>query len=200
MGTWLVLIYKVPAEPTRLRAGVWRKLKAAGAIYLQNGVAALPADGGNERVLRGIVHEIAAMQGTGYLLEGSPLGDGRDLLAAFMAARDAEYEEVLGRCRDFHTELARERGAGNHTFAELEENEDDLAKLEAWLARIRRRDSFGAPKRAEAEAAMAACRADLESFAGAVYQYADHGSAAGQAWDAADDQPASRDVRPTVRE
>src|SRR5215210_8900163 len=41
---WFVLIYKLPAEPTRLRASVWRKLKAAGAVYLQNGVAALPED------------------------------------------------------------------------------------------------------------------------------------------------------------
>ncbi|MCW2942968.1 MAG: ChrB protein, partial [Actinomycetia bacterium] len=39
---WLVLVYKVPAEPTRLRAGVWRKIKGLGAIYLQNSVAALP--------------------------------------------------------------------------------------------------------------------------------------------------------------
>jgi hypothetical protein len=34
---WFVLVYKLPPEPTRLRASVWRKLKAAGAVYLQNG-------------------------------------------------------------------------------------------------------------------------------------------------------------------
>ncbi|MDQ1548465.1 MAG: hypothetical protein QOD27_123, partial [Microbacteriaceae bacterium] len=37
---WLVLIYKIPPEPTRLRAGAWRRLKSLGAIYLQNSVAA----------------------------------------------------------------------------------------------------------------------------------------------------------------
>jgi hypothetical protein len=41
---WFVLIYKLPPEPTRYRASVWRKRRAAGAVYLQNGVAALPAD------------------------------------------------------------------------------------------------------------------------------------------------------------
>ncbi len=30
------------AEPTRLRSTVWRRLKALGAVYLQNSVAALP--------------------------------------------------------------------------------------------------------------------------------------------------------------
>ena len=43
------MAYKLPAGPTRLRAGVWRKLKAAGAVYLQNGVAALPTDAAGER-------------------------------------------------------------------------------------------------------------------------------------------------------
>ena len=31
---WLILIYRVPSEPTRLRAAVWRRLKELGAIYL----------------------------------------------------------------------------------------------------------------------------------------------------------------------
>ncbi|CAN5802663.1 hypothetical protein BH20ACT11_BH20ACT11_01270 [soil metagenome] len=43
------MVYKLPSEPTRYRASVWRKLKGAGAVYLQNGVAALPADPVAER-------------------------------------------------------------------------------------------------------------------------------------------------------
>jgi hypothetical protein len=150
----------------------------AGAVYLQNGVAALPASTSSERVMRGVVHEIAEMQGIAYLLQGAVIGDETALAAAFLAARDAEYGEVIGRCRDFHAELAKERAAGNFTFAELEENEDDLAKLDAWLGKIRDRDSFGAPMRGEAEQVLAACRTDLEAFAAAVYRAADHGSAA----------------------
>ena len=178
MNEWLILIYKIPAEPTRYRASVWRKLRTAGAIYLQNGVAALPASARGERVMRGIVHEIAGMQGTAHLIQGAALGDEAGLPTAFTAARDAEYSEVLGRCRDFHAELARERAAGNLTFAELEENEEDLAKLEAWLGKIRDRDHFGAPLREDADRALAACRDDLEGFAESVYRAADHGSAA----------------------
>jgi hypothetical protein len=173
-----VLVYKVPAEPTRYRASVWRKLKAAGAIYLQNGVAALPADAATERVMRGLVHEITARQGTAYLLHGTALSDEGVLLAAFTAARDHEYGEVVGRCHDFHAELEKERAAANFTFAELEENEDDLAKLEAWLAKVCARDPFGASRRAEAQQALASCRADLEVFTATVYAAADHGSAA----------------------
>jgi hypothetical protein len=46
---WFVLVYKLPVEPTRLRASVWRKLKASGALYLHNGVVALPEDAAGER-------------------------------------------------------------------------------------------------------------------------------------------------------
>ena len=55
---WFVLVYKLPSEPTRYRASVWRKLRAAGAVYLQKGVAALPADPGAERVMRGVAQEV----------------------------------------------------------------------------------------------------------------------------------------------
>lgn len=178
MQQWLLLVYKLPAEPTRYRASVWRSLKAAGAIYLQNGVAALPAGPTGERVLRGLVQEIATMDGIAYLVQGAILGDESRLLAAFAEARDAEYREVLGRCRDFHAELEKERAAGKFTFAELEENEEDLAKLAAWLDKIEKRDTFGAPLRTEAERAVAACREDLEAFAASVYAAVDHGSAA----------------------
>lgn len=174
---WLLLVYKLPAEPTRHRASVWRKLKAAGAVYLQNGVAALPADAGGERTMRGVVQEIREAGGTAYLLRGEAVGDEAALLGAFAAARDAEYREVLDRCGDFHAELEKERAVGKFTFAELEENEEDLARLVSWLEKVRKRDRFGAPLSEEAGRAIGACRESLEAFARAVYEAADHGSA-----------------------
>ena len=39
---WLLLIYTVPAEPTRKRAFIWRELKKVGAPYLRDGVCILP--------------------------------------------------------------------------------------------------------------------------------------------------------------
>ena len=174
---WFVLVYKLPTEPSRYRASVWRKLRAAGAVYLQNGVAALPADPGGERVMRGVVQEVREHEGNAYLVRGPLVGDDEALVKAFDAARDDEYREIIERCRDFHAELAKEREAGKLTFAELEENEEDLAKLEAWFGKIRARDRFGAPLKEEAERAVAACRADLEAFARSVYEAADHDSA-----------------------
>ena len=177
---WFVLVYKLPAEPSRLRASVWRKLKAAGAVYLQNGVAALPLDAAGERAMRGAAQEVREFGGTAHLLRGEAVGDEAALVGTFGEARDAEYAEVLSKCRDFHAELEKERAAGKFTFAELEENEEDLAKLWVWLRKVELRDRFGAPLAPEARAAVLACREDLEAFAASVYEAADHGSA-GQA-------------------
>jgi hypothetical protein len=174
---WFVLVYKLPPEPTRYRASVWRKLRASGAVYLQNGVAALPVDPGSERVMRGVAQEVRDVGGTAYLVQGPLLGDDAALVETFNAARDAEYTEVLDRCRDFHAELEKERGVGKFTFAELEENEEDLAKLKAWLGKIDGRDRFDAPLAEEAKQALSSCREDLEAFAASVYEAADHGSA-----------------------
>ncbi len=55
---WLLLVYRVPSEPSRLRATVWRRIKSLGAIYLQSSAAALPASVAAERALRKLRSEI----------------------------------------------------------------------------------------------------------------------------------------------
>lgn len=49
-------------------------------------------------------------------------------------------------------------GAGNFTFVELEEDVEDLAKLETWVGKSRARDPFGAPLCGEVELELKACR------------------------------------------
>jgi hypothetical protein len=168
-GAWLMLVYRVPGEPTRLRATVWRRLKAAGAVYLANSVAVLPESAEAERVLRKLRAEIEGMGGTGQLLRAEALAGQDEVVAAFHGARDAEYEEVLSRCEDFQAEIDKETEAGKFTYAELEENEEDLAKLRRWLDKIRARDTLGAPRGAETVAAVDACARALDAFAERVY-------------------------------
>ena len=42
MNDWLLLIYKVPPNPTANRVYVWRKLKQLGALLLHDAVWVLP--------------------------------------------------------------------------------------------------------------------------------------------------------------
>jgi hypothetical protein len=166
---WLVLIYKIPAEPTRLRAGVWRKIKGLGAIYLQNSVAALPAGTSGERALRLLRNEILEMGGTASLLESAVLGGGPEIEDAFNAARDDEYEEIVDRCQDFLGQIDKEYRAAHFTYAELEENDEDLAKLRNWFAKVEARDVLSASGKASAVAALERCSQVLDEYAARVY-------------------------------
>jgi ChrB-like protein len=166
---WLVLIYRIPSEPTRLRSAVWRRLKGLGAIYLQNSAAALPASTAAERALRRLRHEILEMSGSAVLLSCSVLQGEAEIRAAFEAARDDEYDEIVDKCQDFLAGIEKEFAALHFSFAELEENEVDHAKLVNWLAKVEERDVFGSPGRAAAVEALGKCAQALESYAQRVY-------------------------------
>jgi len=166
---WLLLVYRVPSEPSRLRATVWRRLKSLGAIYLQSSAAALPASVQAERSLRKLRSEILDMSGTAVLLSCSVLGGEADVKAAFQAARNDEYEEIVDKCQDFLAGLRKEYDENHFTFAELEENEVDLVKLRTWLDRVRERDAFGADGLAAVLSSLAECGEQLEAYAARVY-------------------------------
>ncbi|MBA3822367.1 MAG: hypothetical protein H0X24_00525 [Ktedonobacterales bacterium] len=165
--SWLLFLPQAPATSSSLRVQIWRHLRAAGAITLQNGVWVLPASDAHVQFLRQEEAELAAHGGTAWLFTAMPL-DG-DLVERFRSERDREYVEVVERCQGLRDELARETAAGKWTFAELEENEQDLAKLERWLAQIRARDFFAASGAEAAAAALAAGRQALTAFAQVVY-------------------------------
>lgn len=168
-GGWLLLVYRIPSEPTRLRATVWRRLKSLGAVYLQNSVAVLPASESAERALRRLRHEILQMDGTAVLLQSSALEGEQAVVAMFHAARNSEYEEILDKCRDFHTGLEKEYAAHHFTFGELEENEVELVKLRGWFAKVQDRDVFGASSAELASTALEECEQALERYAARVY-------------------------------
>jgi hypothetical protein len=166
---WLLLIYRVPPEPTRLRSTVWRRIKSLGAIYLQNSVAALPASAANERSLRKLRREIVDMSGTALLISATVLAGEADARATFQAARNDEYEEIIDKCEDFLRGVQKEYDENHFTYAELEENEVDLVKLKNWLERVRQRDTFGAAGRRAAEKGIEDCEQSLEAYAARVY-------------------------------
>jgi hypothetical protein len=155
---WLVLIYRVPPEPTSL-----------GAIYLQNSAAALPASAATERALRKLRREIIEMSGTAVLLSCSVLVGESDVHNAFQAARNDEYEEIVDKCQDFLQQVQKEYTANHFTYAELEENEVDLVKLRGWFAKVRDRDAFDADGRQATEKALDECEQSLEAYAARVY-------------------------------
>lgn len=169
--SWLLLTYKVPPEPATKRVALWRRVKGLGAVYLQNGVCLLPKTDDHIRRLKMIENDVSGMGGEAVILETVALDRAQEekVVARFRADRDDQYREFLGRCADFEKEIAKEIAINKFTYAELEEEDTDLKKLQGWLEKIRKLDFYGAPRAEEAAAGLRACEELLDSYAQRVF-------------------------------
>jgi len=169
---WLILVYKIPAEPSRHRVAVWRRLKEKGAVYLQNSVCILPDSPSGRSIFHALAEEITAAGGESILLLAEPLETAahEKVVERFNAERDGEYGELLEQCEAFLEEIRMETARHNFTYGELEENEENLRRLEAWLQKIYSRDFFGTMKAAVAREYLSQCQEALEAFADRVFQ------------------------------
>ncbi|MFZ5633239.1 MAG: Chromate resistance protein ChrB [Bacillota bacterium] len=171
MNEWLILIYKVPSEPTRYRASIWRKIKAMGAVYLQSSVCILPLNRKTEKNFRLLRREIESYGGEAHLVKGGFLLQEQSVVDMFNQARNEEYDEVIDRCRDFFKEIDKEIANQHFTFGELEENEEDFEKLKKWFEKIRERDFFQANRADTALEMLEKCQERIDEFGGYVFAH-----------------------------
>ena len=163
---WLLITASSAGAADSLRVAIWRKLRSLGALYLHHSVCVLPARPDVQREIRRLVDRVRANGGTARVLciAFDDANEEAQVVAELQAARDDEYGEVLERTPTFLDELRSERDRDRATYEEVEESEADLERFRAWLAKIDRRDYFGAPRRAEAHAAVERCARALEAF------------------------------------
>lgn len=169
---WLVLVVRVPADPSRHRVAVWRELRRVGALSLGQGTWAVPdapvfADG-VARVLE------LVQRGDGEVMVLDAAGrtetDGARLEALFTADRQAEWTEFLADCGKFDTEIDKEIRIRKFTLAELDEEEHSLDRLRRWHRELKTRDVFGAPAAAEADQQLKHCAERLADYTDQVFQ------------------------------
>lgn len=116
MQSWVLLLYKVPPEPSAHRVYVWRKLKQLGAVLLHDAVWILPASAATREQFQWLAAEIREREGSALVWEAE-LGPGQDeqeavLIAQFYTQVDAAYQEVL-------QELAQGDRQGDRDLAAL---------------------------------------------------------------------------------
>jgi ChrB-like protein len=171
-GRWLLLIYRLPAEPSSARTAIWRETKRLGALSLQHAVCLLPLSDASRAAYGRLARRVEEYGGEATVLEtGSPDASWQDkIVARFNAARDEEYDEVVDEAERFREEIARERRKGKFTFAELEDEESNLERLRKYLAQVQARDTFGAPGAPRAVAEVEQCATVLEAFAQEIYE------------------------------
>lgn len=169
---WLLLTYKVPAEPSKFRVAIWRRIRSLGAVYLQNSICVLPATTEHQRQFRMVQADIDRAGGEAVIFETLALDakQGERVVAYFKHDRHQDYEEFLDKCVDYRKEIEKEIKANHYTFAEVKENDEDLKKLKNWLERIKALDFYGVPARTTAEERLAECEALLEDYANDVFE------------------------------
>ena len=147
---WLILIYQLPREPSRHRVAVWRKLRDLGALYLQDGVTALPEDAVTREQLEWLQLRVREAGGEATLWEAKPgtVAEEAELVEAFRSSREKTYRDIIARAE----RLRRKAAMGGGALSER------LGKLEREFRVERRRDYFRSPLRLEAAGALKAAR------------------------------------------
>ena len=100
MKKWLLLIYKVPREPSAHRVGVWRKVKQLGAVLLHDAVWVLPANARTQEHFQWLANEIVELGGEATVCVSELSSEKQQtLVKQFSDQIDTGYQEVLAALR-----------------------------------------------------------------------------------------------------
>lgn len=170
---WLLLIYRVPPEPSSNRIGLWRDLKRLGSLSLQQCVCIVPALPDCVKGIEAAARKIESLGGSYNLfpIRELPPADEARLVDGFRDLSLKDYDEIIEECRTkFVKEIEFERFRENYTYEEAEEIREDLEKIVRWYQRAAGRDWFGQEKRLQVAAEIEECERLLEAFEADVYR------------------------------
>jgi hypothetical protein len=168
---WLLFCPQLPATPSSPRVMVWRRMRGIGAVGLDNGLWILPDSEPTQKFIQEIKAYVENQGGGAKTFLADALDDATEteILERFRQDRAEEYAELKEQCIDFLGEIKEETRRQNFSYAEYEENEQDLVKLEAWLEKVKLRDFLGGEQVMEAANWLEKCRLALQQFADVVF-------------------------------
>jgi hypothetical protein len=149
-GTWVLLAYRIPREPSTPRIAVWRRLRQLGAVQLGDGLVALPLGDDTREQLDWLAQFIEDASGEAgvWLAEPTTARQERELAERMTTAVAADYRTVIEAVN------AARRG-------DPAKRRRTMLRLRRTLDRIKARDFFPPPERREAEQAVADLAAEL---------------------------------------
>jgi hypothetical protein len=141
---WLLLLYKIPPEPSAGRVYIWRKLKRLGALLLHDGVWVLPATARTQEQFQWLAAEIGEFGGEATVWESRALlpGQANTVIEQFSTQVEAAYAEIL---------------------AELSNGQPDLPALSRRYQQAKAKDYFQSPLGQQLRQALLASRGELEA-------------------------------------
>lgn len=141
--SWVVLIHRVPREPSTPRIAIWRKLRTLGVAQLGDGVVALPEDARTREHLEWVADRVLEAGGTALLLRAQAFTrrDEQNIARTMAAARSEEYDQLTSKAAAAAAEPVPN---GMRT----------LRRLRRELRSIQRRDYFPPAERDRAGVAL----------------------------------------------
>jgi len=170
---FLQIVYRMPAKPTAGRVAVWRSLKKAGAVYLQDSVCVVPDTEALRAELDHVLARIDESEGSYHLLPLVDLPEEEEakLVQLFVDQTAKHYAEIVENCEvNFVKEIEFENFRQNYTYEEAEEIRMEFEKICTWFDRVQVRDWFGAPNEGEAREWLRRCESLLEEFEAKVFE------------------------------
>lgn len=160
---WWILVYKIPSEPSRLRAAVWRAVRRLGAVYLQDGVCLVPDVFDVELNLDALREKIAGMGGKAWTFRAESAGEGQDgdLEGLFRDVLAGELVEVRDAARSLHRHLDDARDHFDMEGEDIARSESELRRLRSQLQAVRARQFFKEPLSDEIDSILYRCHALL---------------------------------------
>lgn len=143
MTSWLLLTYKLPAEPSARRVYVWRKLKKLGALTIFEAVWVLPDSPRTYEQYQWLVAEIQEMGGEAMFWKAKSelAGQEQELTCRFTQQVDTTYQTLLEK---------------------LEQPEPDLANLAQEYQQVTQRDYFHSKLGQQVRSRLMAARGDAQ--------------------------------------
>jgi hypothetical protein len=175
-GKFLQLVYRMPAKPTAGRVAVWRSLKKAGAVYLQDSVCLVPDTEAMRAELESVLARIDESDGSYHMLPlvDLPAEEEAKLVQLFVDQASKHYAEIVENCEvNFVKEIEFETFRENYTYEEAEEIRMEFEKICTWFERVQERDWFGAQNVGEAREWLRRCESLLEEFEAKVFELTD---------------------------
>lgn len=105
---WLLLVYRIPRQPTASRVFVWRKLKQLGAVAMQDAVWVLPDTPRTLEQFQWLAAEITELKGEAVLWQADQIyaTSEQALVEKFQKPVLAEYEAILAALKKKDRDLA----------------------------------------------------------------------------------------------
>lgn len=140
---WVLLVYKVPSHPTRLRAQVWRRLQRCGAVYLQDSVSVVPATSEPAENMQWIADEIREVGGEAFLFRATTTSPDQEsrIEGLFEAVSRTQAKRLLEALSELGT-----RTRGTTGPKEVDQAEDEVRRIRQAALKLRLRSHFPAPE------------------------------------------------------